>query len=95
MIMEIDELMKWVLSVYRRVLVIKEIHGSKLIKASDIAEKTGRSLQNTSRALRELEEAGLIECLTPGKHTWKRFIPTNEGMQVFEKLKKVHPIYIR
>jgi len=90
--MEIDEATKWVLSVDRRVLVMKEIHENGLIKAAEIAEKTGRSLQNISRALRELEEHGLIECLTPEKHTWKRFILTKKGIQIFEKLRKNHLI---
>ena len=90
--MEIDELTRWVLSVDRRVLVMKEIHENELIKASEIAEKTGRSLQNISRDLRELEEHVLIECLTPEKHTWKRYILTEKGMQVFEKLRKNHLI---
>lgn len=90
--MKIDELTRWVLSVDRRVLVMKEIHENELIKASKIAEKTGRSRQNISRAMRELEKQGLIECLTPEKHTWKRFILTGKGMQVFEKLRKNHLI---
>ena len=90
--MEIDELTRWVLSVDRRLLVMKEIHENELIKASEIAEKTGRSLQNISRAMRELGEHGLIECLTPEKHTWKRFILTEKGTQVFEKLSKNHLI---
>ena len=86
--MKIDKLTRWVLSVDRRVLVMKEIHENELIKTSEIAEKTGRSLQNISRAMRELEEHGLIECLTPEKHTWKRYIMTEKGTQVFEKLRK-------
>lgn len=90
--MEIDELTRWVLSVDRRILVMKEIHENELIKASEISEKTGRSLQNISRAIRELEEHGLIECLTPEKHTWKRFILTEKGTEVFEKLRKNHLI---
>jgi len=88
--MEIEELTRWVLSVDRRVIVMKELHRKELIKASEIAEKTGRSLQNISRAIRELEECGLIECLTPEKHTWKRFILTEKGAKVFEKIKKDH-----
>lgn len=90
--MEIDELTKWVLSVDRRVIVMKELHRNELIKASEISEKTGRSLQNISRAIRELEEYGLIECLTPDKHTWKRFILTKKGDKVFGKLRKSHLI---
>lgn len=88
--MDIDELTRWVLSVDRRVLVIKEIHENELIKTSQIAEKTGRSLQNISHAVRELEEYGLIECLTPEKHTWKRYILTEKGVQIFEKFKRKH-----
>lgn len=90
--MKIDELTKWVLSVDRRLLVMKEIHENELIKASEVAEKTERSLQNISRALRELEEHGLIECLTPEKHTWKRYILTKKGEHIFEMLRKSHLI---
>ncbi|NJD52176.1 MAG: winged helix-turn-helix transcriptional regulator [Candidatus Methanoperedens sp.] len=88
--MDIDELTRWVLSVDRRVLVIKEIQENELIKTSQIAEKTGRSLQNISHAVRELEDYGLIECLTPEKHTWKRYILTEKGVQIFEKFKRKH-----
>ncbi len=90
--MEIDELTKWVLSVDRRVIVMKELHRNEIIKTSEIAEKTGRSLQNVSRAIRELKECGMIECLTPDKHTWKRFILTKKGIKVFETLRKSHMI---
>jgi predicted transcriptional regulator len=85
---EIDKLIRWVLAVDRRVLVMKTIHEYGLIKASSISEKTGRSLQNTSRTLRELEEHGLIGCLTPEKHTWKRFVLTEKGLHVFESLRR-------
>jgi DNA-binding MarR family transcriptional regulator len=88
--MEIEELTRWILSVDRRVIVMKELQKNELIKASEIAEKAGRSLQNISRAIRELEEHGLIECLTPEKHTWKRYILTKKGAKVYEKIKKNH-----
>lgn len=88
--MKLDELTKWVLTVDRRLLAMKEIHENELIKASQIAQKTERSLQNISRAMRELEEHGLIECLTPEKHTWKRYILTEKGTQIFENLRKNH-----
>lgn len=91
-LVNIDELTIWVLGVDRRVVVLKTMHKYGLIKASDIAEKTGRSLQNISHGIRELEERGLIKCITPEKHTWKRFILTEKGMKVFEKLKENHLI---
>ncbi|CAG0990005.1 MAG: hypothetical protein MPEBLZ_02390 [Candidatus Methanoperedens nitroreducens] len=87
-IINIDELTMWVLGVERRVVVLKMMHEKKMIQASDIADSTDRSLQNISYAMRELEEKGLIQSLTPGKKTWKRFILTEKGTEVFEKLKK-------
>ena len=87
-IINIDELSMWVLGVNRRLVVLKMMHEKRLIQASDIADSTDRSLQNISYAMRELEEYGLIKCLTPGKHTWKKYIPTEKGTKVFEKLKK-------
>ena len=89
-IINIDELSMWVLGVNRRLVVLKMMHEKRLIQASDIADSTDRSLQNISYAMRELEEHGLIRCLTPEKHTWKKFIPTEKGIEVFEKLKKNH-----
>jgi predicted transcriptional regulator len=38
--------------------------------------------------MRELEERGLIQSLTPGKKTWKKFILTEKGTEVFENLEK-------
>lgn len=87
-LVNIDELTIWVLGVDRRLLVLKMMHEKKLLQASDIADRTERSLQNISYAMRELEGQGLIKCLTPGKHTWKKFILTEKGTEVFEKLKK-------
>ncbi|MDO8725442.1 MAG: helix-turn-helix domain-containing protein [Candidatus Methanoperedens sp.] len=87
-LINIDELSMWVLGVNRRLVVLKMMHEKRLIQASDIADSTDRSLQNISYAMRELEKQGLIKCLTPGKHTWKKYIPTEKGTKVFEKLKK-------
>lgn len=91
-IINIDELTLWVLSIDRRVVVLKMMHEKRLMQASDIAGLTDRSLQNISYAMRELEEQGLIRCINPEKHTWKKFIPTEKGNEVFEKLKKNHYI---
>ncbi len=88
--LNIDDLTLWVLGVDRRLIVLKMMHEKRLMQASDIADTTERSLQNISYAMRELEEHGLIKCLTPEKHTWKKFIPTEKGTEVFEKLKKNH-----
>ena len=77
----------WVLGMDRRFIVLKTMIEKKMIHASDIAEKTDRSLQNISYAMRELEEHGLIKCINPEKHTWKKFILTEKGIGVYEELK--------
>lgn len=82
-----DELTKWVLSVERRVMVLKVIEATGAFSAADVAEKCGRSVQNMSRAIRELEEKGLIECLNPEKRTWKRYLLTDRGRAVYRDLK--------
>ncbi|VVB87214.1 Winged helix DNA-binding domain protein [uncultured archaeon] len=87
-IINLDELTMWVLGVDRRVVVLKMMHEKRMIQASDIADSTDRSLQNISYAMRELEEHGLVQSLTPGKKTWKKFILTEKGTDVFENLKK-------
>ncbi|MDD1756528.1 MAG: MarR family transcriptional regulator [Methanomassiliicoccales archaeon] len=67
---------------------MREVHQNDVIKPSEIAERSGRSIQNISRAIHELEEHELIECLTPEKRTWKRYILTDKGKRVFEELRE-------
>lgn len=82
----IDELLMWVISVDRRLVLMETMKGHTVVKASDIAHETNRSTQNISRALKELEDKGLIECLTPEKTTWKKFILTDMGKEILKKL---------
>jgi len=82
----IDELLKWVISVDRRYVLIETMKGHNVVKASDIAHETSRSTQNISHALNELKDKGLIECLTPEKTTWKKFVLTDLGKEVLKKL---------
>jgi predicted transcriptional regulator len=87
-VVNIDGLTMWVLGVDRRLIVLKMMHEKRMIQASDIADSTERSLQNISYAMRELEKQGLIRCITPDKHTWKKYIPTETGTEVFLNIKK-------
>ena len=84
---EFDDIIVWLLEADRRLIVLKTIDQNKVIKAADIAKKTGRSLTNICYAIRELEDRGLVECITPEKCTWKRFIFTEKSRLIFEKLK--------
>ncbi len=65
---------------------MKNMKGHTVVKASDIAHETSRSTQNISRALKELADKDLIECLTPEKTTWKKYVLTGKGKAVLKKL---------
>ncbi|NIR87250.1 sugar-specific transcriptional regulator TrmB [Candidatus Bathyarchaeota archaeon] len=82
-----QELIHYVLSVDRRLLVIKEFQHRPMLQASDVAEKVGRSLQNISHALKDLQEEKIVTCITPQKRTWKRYILTEMGKNVLNELR--------
>jgi predicted transcriptional regulator len=88
--MDLEESIKWVLGVDRRTMVMREAHDSGVIRATELAELTGRSVQNISHAIHELEDAGILECLTPEKTSWKRYILTDMGKRVSEGLRERH-----
>ena len=88
--MDLEDGVKWVLGVDRRMLVMKEAHENGVIRATELAELTKRSVQNISHAIHELEEAGLVECLTPEKSSWKRYILTDLGKRLSENLRERH-----
>jgi len=85
---DIDDLIKWVISVDRRFVLIETMKVHTVVRASDVAHETNRSTQNISRALKELQEKGLIECLTPEKTTWKKYVLTDLGKEILKKLEK-------
>ena len=82
----IEELLRWVVSVDRRLTLMKSMKWHTMVKASDVAPMTSRSTQNISRALKELEEKGLIECLTPAKITWEKYVLTDIRKDVLNEL---------
>ncbi|ETA69501.1 MAG: hypothetical protein PWQ51_2623 [Methanolobus sp.] len=86
----LEELLVWILSVDRRVILMESIDNHQVIKASDVAQKTNRSTQNISRALKELKNKGIIKCLTPEKTTWKRYMLTDTGKEVRQRLQQYH-----
>lgn len=82
----LEELLLWVISVDRRLVLMEAMKDHTIIKASDIAHETNRSTQNISRALKELENKGLIKCLTPEKATWKKYTLTTTGKKVLKRM---------
>jgi len=82
-----QELVNFILSVDRRLLTLKEFQYEPLLMATDISEKVGRSLQNISRGLKELEKKNVVACVNPESQTWKRYILTETGKQILKILK--------
>lgn len=56
-----------------------------------IARETSKHMSHVSRSLRELEEQGLAECLTPSKTKNRIFAITKKGEQVLETLEEMEP----
>lgn len=85
-----DDMVAWVLGVDRRLILVKSMKKHQVLKASDIAQETNRSVQNVSRALNELMNRGLIRCLNPEKCTWKRYVLTDQGRELLKKINDLH-----
>ncbi len=84
--MSLEEAVRWVLSVDRRYLALTAFRDKPLMKPSEVAEKNKRSVQNINRAFHELEKRGLVENITPGKHSWNKYMLTDSGKDVLRKL---------
>jgi DNA-binding MarR family transcriptional regulator len=82
----IDELLNWIISVDRRLILMESMRRHTFVRASDVAHETSRSTQNISHALKEFERKELIQCLTPDKTTWKKYVLTDAGKEILEKL---------
>lgn len=54
-----------------------------------LAHELGTSLANVSRALRELQSRGLVECLTPGARVGKIFSATKKGRAVLLRARQM------
>ena len=84
--MATDELVRWMIDVERRLIALKAFKDRPVVKASEVAESSGRSIQNISHALNEMEKRGLIEGVMPDKHSWKKYILTDAGQKVLDEL---------
>ena len=84
----LQDLVDFILSVDRRYLVIKEFQEHKMLQASHVAKKVGRSLQNCSRALKELEKNEIVILLNPGKESWKRYVLSEKGKKVLNVMNR-------
>lgn len=83
-----EDLVMFALEVDRRLLLLDAIRGQTAFRVSEVVGGTGRSLQNLSRAARELEAAGVLRATSPGKRTWKRYVVTARGQRLLGLLAK-------
>lgn len=56
---------------------------------SSISKTSGENLSHISRALSELTEKGLAECMTPGQSKNRIYQITENGKQVLRELHKI------
>lgn len=82
------KLVRWVIQSDRRLVSLRCFKHARFQGASDIAQATGRSVQNASTALAELERKGVVEQLEPGRRTWKKFQLTEDGKAVLERVER-------
>jgi len=54
-----------------------------------IVKTSGKHLSHISRALRELEKKGLVECLTPDLPKNRIYRITSKGKEILEKMKEL------
>lgn len=54
----------------------------------DIAGETEYYLSHVSNTLSDLEDKGLVECLTPDRNKGRIYVLTDEGKEMMEELKK-------
>jgi len=75
---------KWIIRSDRRLVAMRYFKHHKFAGPSEIAQDSGRSIQNVSTGLKELESRGVIEQLEPGRRTWKKYTPTQAGRTTLE-----------
>ena len=79
----IQELYGFILSSKRRAEVLKGLR-KKPLRPFEIADKTGYKAPNVSKTLFQLEKNRLVECITPGKKSWRVYSITELGKQVLK-----------
>jgi len=85
---DLKELVKWIIRSDRRLITLRYFKHNKFAGASEIAQDSGRSIQNVSTGLKELEGRGVIEQLEPGRRTWKKHRLTNTGRTLLELVER-------
>lgn len=82
------ETVRWIIRSDRRLVTLRCFRHDQFLGASDIAEETGRSIQNIGTALKELEEKGVVAQLEPERRTWKKYGLTPVGRSMLDLVER-------
>lgn len=81
------ELVSFIQGRVRRLCIESIESGPKTPSA--IAKSSGEHLPHVSRALRELTEKGLVECMTPNLKKNRIYKITEKGKEILQKLREM------
>lgn len=78
------ELLGWVkASEYRRE-ILRTLAAEDLLTPSEIAERTDRHLSHVSGTLTDMEDRGVVECVTPERQKGRLYSITERGSDITE-----------
>ena len=86
--MDIRQEALWIIDVNRRLITLRAFRKSVVLHPSDISKDVGRSTQNISHALHEMEEKGIVESIDE-KSTWKKYMLTNNGKKILGEVENI------
>ena len=86
--MDIRKAALWVIDVDRRLITLKVFRKITVLHPSDISKEVGRSTQNISHALHEMEEKEIVESIDE-KSTWKKYMLTDNGKKILKEVENI------
>ncbi len=84
----VTDIVRWVIMSDRRLVTLRTFRQNGYVGATDIAQETGRSIQNIGTALKELESRHVVDQLEPGRRTWKKYTLSAIGRSVLESVER-------
>jgi CBS domain-containing protein/predicted transcriptional regulator len=84
-----SNLIEWVLQSDRRLLTLKCFSFNQMMSVSEIAAMTNRSIQNISKALKEMSEKDLVRLVAPEQRTWKKYGITPLGKSILFNVERM------
>jgi CBS domain-containing protein len=76
----------WILSSGRRSAALQALAAEGIMSAAQVSRRSGRTVQNASQALKELEREGLAQALGEAKRSWRSYRLTESGWLVASRV---------